>query len=79
MLEPICFSLSDEVGHYEVIESLTESVHTESAAPLREELRLYFVCAVPCLVFSSVCKNKLNILKGKRKIVPVINELNTTP
>jgi hypothetical protein len=26
MLEPICFSLSDEVGHYEVIESLTESV-----------------------------------------------------
>jgi hypothetical protein len=26
MLEPICFSLSDEVGHYEVIESLTETV-----------------------------------------------------
>jgi hypothetical protein len=26
MLEPICFSLSDEVGHYEVIESLTEIV-----------------------------------------------------
>jgi hypothetical protein len=66
MLEPICFSLSDEVGHYEVIESLTESVHTQRSALLREELRLQFVCVVPCLVFSSVCKNKLTILKGKR-------------
>jgi hypothetical protein len=33
MLEPICFSLSDEVGHYEVIESLTEIVGPSGPTP----------------------------------------------
>jgi hypothetical protein len=64
-LEPMCFSLSDEVGHYEVIESLTESVdpplfvHSALYCCVRNYYVCTFVSEVPSLEFSSVFINKL--------------------
>lgn len=61
MLEPICFSLSDEVGLYHVIKSLTESVGSlvfvHRALYSAASGNIFVVCIAPPVVLSFVLVN----------------------